>query len=62
MDIGDANFSLETSIIAVLENSEQTDMLAMEIGFTLKGRDEEIPKDSWVWMGISLGNKGSQND
>ena len=60
VDMGDANFALETSIQAVLEHSEHTDMLALEIGFTLKGRDEEIPKDSWVWMYTSLGEKGSQ--
>ena len=60
VDMGDANFALETSIQAVLEHSEHTGMLALEIGFTLKGRDEEIPKDSWVWMYTSLGEKGSQ--
>ena len=60
VDLGDANFSLETSIGAVLANSEQTDILALEIDFKLKGRQEEIPKDSWVWMYTSLRKKGDQ--
>ena len=55
VDMGDANFALETSISAVLEHSEHTDLLALEIFFTLKGRNEEIPQDSWVWMYTSLG-------
>ena len=60
VDLGDANFSLETSIGAVLANSEKTDILALEIDFRLKGKKEEIPQDSWVWMYTSLRNKGDQ--
>ena len=59
--MGDANFSLETRIGGVLEHSEHTDMLALEINFTLKGRNEVIPNDSWVWMYTSLGKKGAQD-
>ena len=61
VDMSDANFAPETSISAVLEHSEHTDLLALEIGFTLKGRNEEIPQDSWVWMYTSLGKYGSQD-
>ena len=60
VDLGDANFSLDTAIGAVLANSEKPDILALEIDFKLTGRKEEIPKDSWVWMYTSLKNKGAQ--
>ena len=41
VDLGDANFSLDTAIGAVLANSEKSDILALEIDFKLTGRKEE---------------------
>ena len=38
VDMGDANFSLDTAIGAVLANSEKPDILALEIDFKLTGR------------------------